>query len=135
MDLEPGIIQILIFKEPWTLSEQDHLDNSSDQTTLSSVKQELVTIGLKVTTLKELNLLTQFWMSSERKLKDVIAYKVSKSHTHSEEVPDQVWELFWSPKSEKSIQIESWKHSQLSHHQKSQIQSLNHTMLPSQYIN
>ena len=94
MDLEPGIIQNLIFKEPWTLLEQDHLDNSSDQTTLSSVKQELVTIGPKVTTLKELNLLIQFWMSSERKLKDVIAYKVSKSHTHSEEVPDQVWELF-----------------------------------------
>ena len=95
MDLEPGIIlNLIFFKEPWTLSEQDHLDNSSDQTTLFSVKQEQVTTGLKVTTLKELNLLIQFWMSFERKLKDVIAYKVSKSHTHSEEVPDQVWELF-----------------------------------------
>jgi tubulin beta len=38
-------------------------------------------------------------------------------------------------KSEKNIQTESWKLSQLSHHQKSQIQSLNHTTPPFQSIN
>jgi len=33
-------------------------------------------------------------MLSEKKLKDVIAYKDSKLLTHSEEVPVQEWELF-----------------------------------------
>ena len=52
--------------------------NFSDQTILSSAKPELVTIGPKDITLKGLNLLTQFLMLLEKKLKDVIAYKVSK---------------------------------------------------------
>lgn len=40
---------------PWTLSELVHSDNYSDLITLSSDKLELVTTGLKVTTLKVLN--------------------------------------------------------------------------------
>ena len=68
--------------------------NSLDQTTLSSAKQELVTIGPKDITLKGLNLLTQFLMLLEKKLKDVIAYKVSKSLTLWEVVLDLVWEPF-----------------------------------------
>jgi hypothetical protein len=70
------------------------LVNSLDQTTLSSAKQELVTIGPKDITLKGLNLLTQFLMLLEKKLKDVIAYKVSKSLTLWEVVLDLVWEPF-----------------------------------------
>jgi hypothetical protein len=38
--------------------------------------------------------LTQFLMLSEKKLKDVIAYKDSKLPTLLEEVLDLVWELF-----------------------------------------
>ena len=68
--------------------------NFSDQTILSSAKPELVTIGPKDITLKGLNLLTQFLMLLEKKLKDVIAYKVSKSLTLWEVVLDLVWEPF-----------------------------------------
>jgi len=70
------------------------LVNFSDQTILSSAKPELVTIGPKDITLKGLNLLTQFLMLLEKKLKDVIAYKVSKSLTLWEVVLDLVWEPF-----------------------------------------
>jgi hypothetical protein len=61
---------------------------------LFSDKPEPVTIGLKDTIPKELNLLTPFLMLSEKKLKDVIASKVSKSLTPLEEELDLVWELF-----------------------------------------
>ena len=71
--------------------------------------------------------MTQFSMSSEKKLKDVTVYKDSKSPTLWEEEPDQEWEPFWFPKWEKNIPIESWKPSQLSLHQKCLIPSLNHT--------
>ena len=69
-------------QEPWTLYVLVPSVNFSDPITLSLVKQELVTIGLKVTTLKVLSWLTQYWMLLERKLKDVIAFKVSKSPIH-----------------------------------------------------
>lgn len=113
----------------WTPSELDHLVNYSDQITSSSVKLVPETIGLKDTILKVLNWLTQYWMLLEKKLKAVIAYKDSKLLTLWEVVLDLVWELFWSPKSEKNILIESWKLSLLSHPQKCQIPSLNLTML------
>jgi hypothetical protein len=67
---------------PWTQLELDLSVNSSDLTTLSSVNQEQETTGPKDTTLKVLNLSTQFWTSLERKLKDVIVYKDSRSPTH-----------------------------------------------------
>jgi len=70
------------------------LVNFSDQTTSSLVKLELVTIGQKDIILKELNLLTQSLMLSEKKLKDATVFKVSKSLTLWEVVPDQEWELF-----------------------------------------
>ena len=57
-------------------------------------------------------------MLSEKKLKVVIASKVSKSPIPLVVVPDLVWELFLSQKSEKNILTELWKHSQYSHLQK-----------------
>ena len=45
-------------------------------------------------------------MSSEKKLKDVTAFKDSKLLILWEEVQDQEWELFWFQKSEKNTQIE-----------------------------
>ena len=45
-------------------------------------------------------------MSSEKKPKDVTAFKDSKLLTLWEEVQDQEWELFWFQKSEKNTQIE-----------------------------
>ncbi len=122
-------------QEPWIQSELDHSVNSSDQTTSFSDKLELVTTGLKVTTLKELNSLTQSSTSSEKKPKVAIASKVSKLPTHSEEELDLVWEPFSSPRSEKSIQTDRWSLSQSCHHQRSQIPSLSHTMPLFQSIN
>ena len=60
-------------------------------------------------------------MLLEKKLKDVIASKVSKSPTPLVVVLDLVWELSLSLKSEKNIQTESWKLSPYSHLQKYQI--------------
>ena len=68
--------------------------NFSDQTTSSLAKLELVTIGQKDIILKELNLLTQSLMLSEKKLKDATVFKDSKSLTLWEVVPDQEWEHF-----------------------------------------
>ena len=68
-------------QEPWTQSELDHSDNSSDQITSFLDNLELETTGLRDITLKELNSLIQSSMSLERKLKVVIASKVSKSPT------------------------------------------------------
>jgi hypothetical protein len=74
-------------------------------------------------------------MLLERKLKVVIAFKVSKSPTPSEVVLVQVWEPSWSQRSEKNTQTESCAHSQLYHHQRSQIPSLSHTTPLFQSIN
>ena len=92
MSQEPSLW--ILNQVPWIPSELDHSVNSSDQITSFSDKPELVTTGLKVTILKVLNLLTQFLMLSEKKLKVVIAYKDSKSPTLLEVVPDLVWVLF-----------------------------------------
>merc|ERR1712166_470936 len=93
-------------QEPWTLSELDHSDNSSDQTTSSSDKPVPVTTGPKDITLKVLSLLTQSSMSSEKKLKVAIASKVSKLPTPSVVVPVLVWEPSLSPRSERNTQTE-----------------------------
>merc|ERR1712070_389590 len=66
----------ILSQEPWTPSEPDHSVNSSDQTTSSSDKLEPVTTGPRVTTPRELSSLTPSSMSSERKLKVAIAFKV-----------------------------------------------------------
>jgi hypothetical protein len=66
----------------------------SDQTTSFSAKLVPVTTGLKVTTLKVLNLLTPSSMSSEKKLKVVIVFKDSKFATPSVVEPDLVWVPF-----------------------------------------
>ena len=122
-------------QELWTQLELDHSVNFSDQTTSSSDKLVLVTTGLKVIILKELNSSTQFLMLLEKKLKVAIAFKVSKSPTPSEVELDLVWEPFSSQRSEKNIQTESWPLSQSCHHQRSQIPSLSHIMPPFQSIN
>merc|ERR1711934_1053479 len=125
----------ILSQEPWTPSELDHSDNSSDQTTSSSDKLVPVTTGPRVTTPKVLSSSTQSSMSSERRLKVAIAFKVSKLPTPSEVVLDPVWEPSSSPRSEKSTQIESWLLSQSCHHQRYLIPSLSHTTPPFQSIN
>merc|ERR1712010_411959 len=87
----------ILSQEPWTPSELDHSDNSSDQTTSSSDKLVPVTTGPRVTTPKVPSLSTPSLMSSERKLKVAIASKVSRSPTPSVVVPDPVWEPSSSP--------------------------------------
>ena len=67
--------------EPWTPLELVLLVNYSDLITSSSDKLEPEIIGLKVTILKELSLLTPSSMSSEKKLKVATVYKDSKSLT------------------------------------------------------
>merc|ERR1712070_311003 len=96
----------ILSQEPWTPSELDHSDNSSDQTTSSSDKPVPVTTGPRVTTPKVLSSSTQSSMSSEKKLKVAIAFKVSKLPTPSEVVLDLVWEPSSSPRSEKNTQTE-----------------------------
>merc|ERR1712226_1632852 len=120
---------------PWTPSVLDHSVNSSDPTTSSSDKPVPVTTGPRVTTPKVLSSSTQSSMSSERKLKVAIAFKVSRSPTPSVVVLDPVWEPSSSPRSEKNTQIESWLLSQSCHHQRYLIPSLSHTTPPSQSIN
>merc|ERR1711990_942068 len=73
-------------------------------------------------------------MLSERKPKDVIASKVSRSPTPSVVGLDPVWEPSSSPRSEKSTQIESWPLSPSCHHQRYLIPLLSHTTPPSQSI-
>merc|ERR1712127_391493 len=121
-------------QEPWTPSELDHSDNSSDQTTSSSDKLVPVTTGPRVITPREPSSSTPSLMSSERKLRVAIAFKVSRSPTPSVEVPDPVWEPSSSPRSEKSTPIESWPLSQLCHHQRYQIPLLSHITPPFQSI-
>merc|ERR1712166_812206 len=121
----------ILSQVPWTPSELDHSDNSSDQTTSSSDKPVPVTIGPRVITPKVPSSSTQSSMSSERKPKVAIASKVSKSPTPSVVVPDPVWEPSSSPRSEKSTQTESWPLSQSCHPQRSLIPSLSHTTPPS----
>ena len=84
----------ILNQELWTQSELDLSDNFSDQTTSSSDKLEPETTGPRDITLKELNSSTQFLMLPERKPKDVIAFKDSRSPTLWEEELDQVWEPF-----------------------------------------
>ncbi len=77
---------------------QDHSDNYSDQITLSLDKPVQETTGQKATTLKVLNLLIPSSMLLEKKLKDVTAFRDSKSPTPLVVVLDLVWEPFLSPR-------------------------------------
>jgi len=77
-DMSQELSWWILNQELWTQSELDLLVSFSDQTTLCLVKPEQETTGLKVITLKELNLLTLFLMLLEKKLKVVIVYKDSK---------------------------------------------------------
>merc|ERR1711937_496125 len=121
----------ILSQEPWTLSELDHSDNCSDQTTSFSARLEPVTTGPRVTTLRVLSSSTPSSMSSERKLRVAIASKVSRSPTPSVVVPDPVWEPSSSPRSEKSTQTESWLLSPSCHPPRCLIPSLSHTTPPS----
>merc|ERR1711998_354500 len=124
----------ILNQEPWTPSELDHSVNSSDQTTSFSDKLVPVTTGPRVTTPKVLSSSTPSSMLSERRLKDVTAFKVSKLPTPSVVVLDPVWEPSSSPRSEKSTQTESWPLSPSCHHQRYLIPLLSHTMPPFQSI-
>jgi len=134
-DMFPEPSSWILSQEQWTQLELDLLDNSSDLTTSSLDKLEPETTGLRDTTLKELNSLTQFSTSLEKKLKDATASKDSKSLTLSEEELDQEWELSSSPRSEKNTLIESWKLSQSSPLPKCLTLSLNPTTPLYQSIN
>ena len=127
--------QLIQNQVQWIQSELVHSVNYSDQIILSSVNQVLVTAGLRVTTLKVLNQLMLFQMLLERKLNHVIAYKVSNQFTHQVVVLAQVWVPYYLQSSVKNIQIVSQLPSQLFHHQRFQIQLLNHTMLHYQLTN
>merc|ERR1712176_1548321 len=116
---------------PWTQSEPDHSDSSSDQTTSSSDRPVPVTTGPRVTTPRVPNSSTPSSMLSERKPKVATASKDSRSLTPSVVVLDPVWEPSSSPRSEKSTQTESWPLSPSCHPQRSLIPSLSHTTLPS----
>jgi hypothetical protein len=84
----------ILNRELWTQLEQDLLVNSSDLITLFSDRQVPETIGPKVTILKVLNSSTQSLMSSEKKLKDAIAFRDFKSLIPLVVVQDLGWELF-----------------------------------------
>ena len=112
-DTSPELFLWTLNLEPWTPSEPDPSASSSDPTTSSSVRPEPETTGLKATTLRELNSSTLFSTSPERKLRDVTAFKDSKSPTLWEVEQDQEWELFWSQKWERNTPTELWKPSQL----------------------
>merc|ERR1719335_2183578 len=133
MSQEPSLW--ILSQEPWTPSEPDHSDSSSDQTTSFSDKLVPVTTGPRVTTPRVPSSSTPSSMSSERKLRVAIASKVSRSPTPSVVVLDPVWEPSSSPRSEKSTQTESWPLSPSCHHQRYLIPSLSHTTPPSQSIN
>ena len=107
VDLYQELFLWILNLELWTPLELDHSVNYSDLITLFSDKLVQVTIGLKGIILKVLNLLILYLMLLEKKLKDVIASKVSKYATPSVVVLDPVWVHFLSLKSEKNIQIES----------------------------
>jgi hypothetical protein len=134
-DMFPEPSSWILSQEQWTQLELDLLDNSLDLTTSSLDKLEPETTGLRDTTLKELNSLTQFSTSLEKKLKDATVSKDSKSLTLSEEELDQEWELSSSPRSEKNTLIESWKLSQSSPLLKCLTLSLNPTTPLYQSIN
>jgi hypothetical protein len=93
-DMSPELSLWILNPVPWTPSEPDLSDNFSDPITSSSDKPEPVITGPKDTIPKELNLLTPSSMSSEKKLKDVIAFKDSKLPTLLEEELDPEWEPF-----------------------------------------
>merc|ERR1712188_152830 len=132
MSQEPSLW--ILSQEPWTPSEPDHSDSSSDQTTSFSDKLVPVTTGPRVTTPRVPSSSTPSLMSSERKPKVAIASKVSRSPTPSVVELDPVWEPSSSPRSEKNTQTESWPLSQSCHHQRYLIPLLSHTTLPSQSI-
>merc|ERR1712019_109547 len=91
---------------PWTPFDPVHSVKSSDQTTSSSVNPVPVTTGPKVTTPREPSSSTVFWMLCERGPSLAIAFKVFNSLTLWAVVPDLVWELCSSPKSERNTQTE-----------------------------
>merc|ERR1712110_1076639 len=120
----------ILSQEPWTPLEPAHSDSSSDQTTSSSDRPVPVTTGPRVTTPKVLNSSTPSSMLSERKPKVATAFRDSRSPTPSVVVPDPVWELSSSPRSEKSTQTDRWSPTQLCHPPRCPTLSSSHTTPP-----
>ena len=98
-------------------------------------KLVLVTIGLKDIILKVQNLLTLYSILQEKKLKDVIVFKVSKLLIHLVEVLDQVWEHYLLVKLKKNILHRLLQHFPFSHLQKYLILLLNPITRHFLYIN
>ena len=109
--------------------------NYLDQIISFSVKLVLVIIGLKDIILKVQNLLTLYSILQEKKLKDVIVFKVSKLLIHSVVVPDLVWVHYLLVKLKKNILHRLLPLSQFSHLQKYPTLLLNHIMPHFLYIN
>ena len=84
----------ILNQEQWTQSDLVHSGNCSDPTTLFSDNLGQETTGPRVTTQRDLILLTQCLMLSERKQKAVIAFKDSKLFIHSEVELVQEWEHY-----------------------------------------
>merc|ERR1712083_777911 len=89
-----------------------------------------VTTGPRVITPRVPNLLTQSSMLSERRPKVATAFEDSRSPTPSVVVPDPVWELSSSPRSEKSTQTDRWSPTQLCHPPRCPTLSSSHTTPP-----
>ena len=93
---------------PWTVSDPDLMDKSSDLTTLFLARAALVTIGPRDITQRVLNLLIPSLMLLGRRLNLLTVCKAFSLHILWEEELDLVWVHFWSPKSARSFLIELW---------------------------
>merc|ERR1711934_268070 len=124
----------ILSQAPWTPSEPDPSDSSSDQTTSSSDRLVLETTGPRATTPKVLSSSTPSSMLSERRLKVATAFKVSRSPTPLVVVLDPVWEPSSSPRSEKSTQTDRWLPTLSCHPPRCLIPSSSHTTPPSPSI-
>merc|ERR1712083_1220537 len=121
----------ILSQEPWMPSEPDHSVSSSDQTTSSSDRPVLVTTGPRAITPRVPSSSTPSLMSSERKLRAVIAFRDSRSPTPSVVALDQEWEPSSSPRSEKSTQTDRWLPTPSCHPPRCLTLSLSHTTPPS----
>ena len=79
----PGQFLLIWSLAPWILFVPVLMVKSSGQTTLSLVSLVLETTGPRVTTLRELNWLTLYLMSSGKKLKGVTVFRYVLHHVDS----------------------------------------------------
>merc|ERR1711934_510641 len=121
----------ILSQAPWTPSEPDPSDSSSDQTTSSSDRLVLETTGPRATTPKVLSSSTPSSMLSARRLKVATAFRASRSPTPLVVALDPVWEPSSAPRSEKSTQTDRWSPTLSCHPPRCPIPSSSHTTPPS----